>query len=74
MAATKIYVYGFSGHGAVVADVARACGYGEVVFLDDAKFDGKNVLKFDPSLEKANVTLLEGPPRAWHRVSWPRHS
>ena len=60
MAATKIYVYGFSGHGAVVADVARACGYGEVVFLDDAKFDGKNVLKFDPSLEKADVIVAIG--------------
>ena len=60
MAATKIYVYGFSGHGAVVADIARACGYGEVVFLDDAKFDGKNVLKFDPSLEKADVIVAVG--------------
>ena len=60
MAATKIYVYGFSGHGAVVADVARACGYGEVVFLDDAKFDGKNVLKFNPSLEKADVIVAIG--------------
>ena len=60
MAATKIYVYGFSGHGAVVADVARACGYGEVVFLDDSKFDGKSVLKFDPSLEKADVIVAIG--------------
>ncbi|EET78750.1 UDP-4-amino-4,6-dideoxy-alpha-D-N-acetyl-D-glucosamine N-acetyltransferase [Campylobacter showae] len=60
MAATKIYVYGFSGHGAVVADVARACGYGKVVFLDDSKFDGKNVLKFDPSLEKADVIVAIG--------------
>ena len=60
MAATKIYVYGFSGHGAVVADVARACGYGEVVFLDDAKFDSKNVLKFDPSLEKVDVIVAIG--------------
>ncbi len=60
MAATKIYVYGFSGHGAVVADVARACGYGEVVFLDDSKFDGKNALKFDPSLEKADVIVAIG--------------
>lgn len=60
MAVTKIYVYCFSGHGAVVADVARACGYGEVVFLDDAKFDGKNVLKFDPSLEKADVIVAIG--------------
>ena len=60
MGTTKIYVYGFSGHGAVVADVARACGYREVVFLDDAKFDGKNVLKFDPSLEKADVIVAIG--------------
>ena len=60
MVATKIYVYGFSGHGAVVADVARACGYGEIVFLDDSKFDGKNVLKFDPSLEKADVIVAIG--------------
>lgn len=60
MAVTKIYVYGFSGHGAVVADVARACGYGKVVFLDDSKFDGKNVLKFDPSLEKADVIVAIG--------------
>ena len=60
MAATKIYVYGFSGHGTIVTDIARACGYGEVMFLDDSKFDGKNVLKFDLSLEKADVIVAIG--------------
>lgn len=31
----KIYIYGASGHGLVVADVARACGYKEIIFIDD---------------------------------------
>ncbi len=31
----SIYIYGASGHGLVVADIARACGYDDVVFVDD---------------------------------------
>lgn len=31
----KIYIYGASGHGLVVADIAMACGYEEIVFVDD---------------------------------------
>lgn len=30
-----IYIYGASGHGLVVADVARDCGYNKIIFLDD---------------------------------------
>ena len=30
-----IYIYGASGHGLVVADIARACGYDDVIFVDD---------------------------------------
>ena len=30
-----IYIYGASGHGLVVADIARACGYADVIFVDD---------------------------------------
>lgn len=30
-----IYIYGSSGHGLVVADIARACGYEDVIFIDD---------------------------------------
>ena len=32
----KIYIYGASGHGLVIADIARDNGYDEIVFLDDA--------------------------------------
>lgn len=38
----KIYIYGASGHGLVVADIARALGF-EPIFIDDDKskgFDG----------------------------------
>lgn len=31
----QIYIYGASGHGLVVADIARACGYQTIVFVDD---------------------------------------
>ncbi|MRI83645.1 MAG: acetyltransferase [Nitratiruptor sp.] len=33
---SKIGIYGASGHGKVVADIAKALGY-EVIFIDDAK-------------------------------------
>lgn len=31
----RIYIYGASGHGLVVADIAKACGYEEILFVDD---------------------------------------
>ena len=31
----NIYIYGASGHGLVVADIARTCGYDDVIFVDD---------------------------------------
>jgi len=31
----KIYIYGASGHGIVVSDIAKACGYMEIQFIDD---------------------------------------
>ena len=31
----SIYIYGASGHGLVVADIARACGYDDIIFVDD---------------------------------------
>lgn len=41
----SIYIYGASGHGLVVADVAKACGYENIIFIDDGEneyptFDG----------------------------------
>jgi len=31
----SIYIYGASGHGLVVADIAKACGYKQIIFIDD---------------------------------------
>ena len=33
----KIYIYGASGHGLVVADIAKACSYEEIIFIDDGE-------------------------------------
>ena len=35
----SIYIYGASGHGLVVADIARACGYDDIIFVDDGDND-----------------------------------
>ncbi|MGH1601559.1 acetyltransferase [Campylobacter majalis] len=51
----KIYIYGASGHGLVVADIARAMGYDEIVFLDDA-----SDVKFSPNLPKADIIIAIG--------------
>lgn len=51
----KIYIYGCGGHGKVVADIAKACGYDETVFLDD---NGKN--KFNENLFKHDIIIAVG--------------
>ncbi len=38
----NIYIYGASGHGLVVADIARACGYDKVIFIDDGENEFKS--------------------------------
>ncbi len=35
----SIYIYGASGHGLVVADIASSCGYDDIIFVDDGKND-----------------------------------
>ena len=55
MEKTKIYIYGASGHGKVVADVAKSAGYKEIVFLDD-----NGELKFSPDLPKFPVIIAIG--------------
>lgn len=61
----KIYLYGFSGHGLVCADVARAVGYEECLFIDDAEGKG---LKFSPALERADIFISIGDNAARARV------
>ncbi len=53
----KIYIYGASGHGLVCADIARAVGYKEVIFLDD---DEKKAQKFTPNLPKYDIFIAVG--------------
>ena len=60
----KIYIYGASGHGLVVADIARNSGYDEIVFLDDA-----SECKFSPELEKADIIIAIGENKTRQKIS-----
>jgi len=31
----KIFIYGASGHGLVIADIAKSCGYEKIIYVDD---------------------------------------
>ncbi|MCG9082779.1 NeuD/PglB/VioB family sugar acetyltransferase [Laribacter hongkongensis] len=44
MESKKLLILGFGGHARSVADVALACGYGELVFVDKQARDGENFL------------------------------
>ena len=54
----RIYIYGASGHGLVVADVAKSCGYENIVFLDDDK--SKGFLTFDDIKENRDYHIAFG--------------
>ena len=54
----SIYIYGASGHGLVVADVAKSCGYEDIVFLDDDK--SKGFLSFEDIKENKNYHIAFG--------------
>ena len=54
----SIYIYGASGHGLVVADIARACGYENIVFLDDD--NSKGFLTFDDIKENRDYHIAFG--------------
>lgn len=51
----SIYIYGASGHGLVVADIARACGYGNIIFIDDGDND---YLTFDEMKNNKNIPIV----------------
>ena len=54
----SIYIYGASGHGLVVADVAKSCGYENIVFLDDDK--SKGFLSFEDIKENRDYHIAFG--------------
>jgi len=47
----QIYIYGCSGHGLVVADIAKACGYQTIIFIDD----GNNENPTFEEIKKDNI-------------------
>ncbi|MCT7597615.1 MULTISPECIES: acetyltransferase [Arcobacteraceae] len=53
-----IYIYGASGHGLVVADIAISCGYEEIIFIDDNK--SKGFLTFENIKENNHIPIAFG--------------
>ncbi|MFA5233450.1 MAG: acetyltransferase [Sulfurimonas sp.] len=53
----SIYIYGASGHGLVVADIAIACGYEDIIFLDDADNEYSN---FEDIKNEKNIPIAFG--------------
>ncbi|MGE4444663.1 MAG: acetyltransferase [Candidatus Altimarinota bacterium] len=52
-----LYIYGASGHGLVVADIAKACDYEEIIFVDDGDND---YLKFEEIEKNKNFSFALG--------------
>lgn len=55
MAITSLYIYGNGGHAKVVADIARANGYDNLIFLDN-----NSDMKFSPNLPKHPIIIAIG--------------
>lgn len=55
MATTSLYIYGNGGHAKVVADIARANGYDNLIFLDD-----NSDMKFNSNLPKYPIIIAIG--------------
>jgi UDP-N-acetylbacillosamine N-acetyltransferase len=53
----KLYIYGASGHGFVVADIARECGYEEIIYIDDGE---NSYPSFDEIKEENHIPLAFG--------------
>ncbi|ARR02858.1 UDP-4-amino-4,6-dideoxy-alpha-D-N-acetyl-D-glucosamine N-acetyltransferase [Campylobacter vicugnae] len=55
MATTSLYIYGNGGHAKVVADIARANSYDNLIFLDD-----NSDMKFNLNLPKHPIIIAIG--------------
>lgn len=63
----KLYIYGASGHGLVVEDVARACGYNDIEFLDDFKQEFRS---FDSIANEENICIFIAIGNNKHRQNF----
>lgn len=55
MGKTKLFVFGASGHGKVVADIADCCGYDVAGYIDD---NAPHAITYDEFLEKEPTALV----------------
>ena len=62
----RIYIYGAGGHGLVLADMAKACGYKEVIFIDNR--DNEH-LTFDEVEEFADIIVAIGNNKIRKKVT-----
>jgi len=53
----SIYIYGASGHGLVVADIAKICGYSDIILIDDGD---NEYLSFDDIKKKTQIPIAFG--------------
>lgn len=53
----SIYIYGASGYGLVVADIARACGYDNIIFIDDGE---NEYLTFEDIKNDNSIPIIFG--------------
>jgi UDP-N-acetylbacillosamine N-acetyltransferase len=53
----SIYIYGASGHGLVVSDIAKACGYDDIIFIDDGE---NSYLTFEQIKNNKNIPIAFG--------------
>ena len=51
----KLYVYGSSGHGLVAADIAKAVGYKDIIFIDDGK---NKFISYDKEKLDKNIPFI----------------
>lgn len=50
-----LYIYGASGHGLVVSDIAKACGYKKTIFIDDGDND---FMSFSDIKNNVNIPII----------------
>ena len=53
----SIYIYGASGHGLVVSDIAKECGYENIIYIDDG---ANEYLTFDEVKENNQIPIALG--------------
>lgn len=69
METTEVFIYGASGHGRVIADIIRSCGYSVGGWIDDRELPGVLSWEYFRSLHpKGSIALGIGENNARERV------